>query len=236
VSFARPGADRLDAWGGPLDRLGRPSACGAARRLGLPASRWTAPQLLDVLRQAVPVPHRPARACDALLAIAADPTTCSPVRFGDHGPRWDHPDPCSVLATGGRRAARCGAAPAGRGRARGGIRQVHRCARSSGAERRVRRPLTAVADVGGVAGAGAARPARRTPRRRAPGHRHAPEPAAGTPPARAGVGSSCLYERSGSDASTVPARAAPLRPGPCRPRSARRAQRRTAPVPVMAAG
>jgi hypothetical protein len=55
--------------------------------------------LLNVLGQAVHVQGRPARvAVGALLAIAADPTTRSPVRLGYDGPWWDRPETGPGLA------------------------------------------------------------------------------------------------------------------------------------------
>ena len=75
-----------------LDNLdGVAEECRAARRrLGLPAARWTARALAEVLSEAVLVRGWPADdAIAALLAVAADPATRSPARLACPGPWWD---------------------------------------------------------------------------------------------------------------------------------------------------
>jgi hypothetical protein len=68
--------------------------CQQARRdLGRPTVRWSAPRLLEVLRQAVAVRGWPAAAAaPALLALAADPATRGPMRLACPGPWWDAVD------------------------------------------------------------------------------------------------------------------------------------------------
>jgi hypothetical protein len=68
--------------------------CVTARRaLGQPVGRWRAPCLLVAIKLAVVT--RGWSATDvvpALLAVAADPATISPVRVAEAGPWWDRPD------------------------------------------------------------------------------------------------------------------------------------------------
>jgi hypothetical protein len=60
------------------------------RTAGKPTARWTAPQLLQVLHRAVTVDGwPPSAAVPALLAVAADPATTSPMRLTAPGPWWD---------------------------------------------------------------------------------------------------------------------------------------------------
>jgi hypothetical protein len=71
--------------------------CRAARlRLGLPATRWTARVLSDVLAAAV-FDHGWPAACavPALLIVAADRDTRSPGRLACAGPWWDEAETCS---------------------------------------------------------------------------------------------------------------------------------------------
>lgn len=75
------------------------------RSLGRPTARWSAPRLLEVLRQAVAVRGWPATlAAAALRTLAADPATLSPMRLPCPGPWWDaaecrqQPDQATVLA------------------------------------------------------------------------------------------------------------------------------------------
>ena len=74
-----------------IDDLSR--RCAAARRaLGQPANRW-APQCLAVAIRMAVVNRGwpPADVVPALLAIAGDRTTRSPVRLAEAGPWWDTP-------------------------------------------------------------------------------------------------------------------------------------------------
>ena len=93
VGLADPGA---------LDDLARRVA---ALRLGLgrSTSRWTTPRLVDALRDAVTVKGwPPAAAVPALLAVAGDRATGSPMRLGCPGPWWDTPSAVrSRVAPGG---------------------------------------------------------------------------------------------------------------------------------------
>jgi len=82
----------LDACGiTDLDAL--TDRCVATRNaLGQPTGRWTPHALALAIQLAVT--HRgwpPAAAIPALLAIAADPATRSPVRLAEAGPWWDTP-------------------------------------------------------------------------------------------------------------------------------------------------
>lgn len=69
--------------------------------VGKPTGRWTARQLLAVLERAVTVDGWPAAAAvPALLAVAADPTTASPMRLTAPGPWWDLPHrPAAAVLT-----------------------------------------------------------------------------------------------------------------------------------------
>lgn len=72
-----------------LDALA--AECQRLRRgLGLPAARWAPPRLAEVLNEAIVVRGWPAAAAGpALLAVAADPTTKSPMRLTCPGPWWE---------------------------------------------------------------------------------------------------------------------------------------------------
>lgn len=92
--------------GGGMDVQGLLDACGIddldqlaadcqrqRRQLGQPATRWTPPRLLEVLREAVVVRGWPATAAaTALIAVAADRETKSPMRLPCPGPWWDLAD------------------------------------------------------------------------------------------------------------------------------------------------
>jgi hypothetical protein len=84
VLLAQCGIDDLDALA---------SRCqGLRRALGQPTGRWTAPCLALAVRLAVT--NRgwpPADVVPALLAVASDPLTLSPVRVAEAGPWWDTP-------------------------------------------------------------------------------------------------------------------------------------------------
>lgn len=61
------------------------------RQIGQPSVRWTGPCLLAALQLAVKVRSWPAHAArQALLLVAADPRTRSPMRLAEAGPWWDH--------------------------------------------------------------------------------------------------------------------------------------------------
>lgn len=78
------GVDDLDALASGCQQL--------RRRLGQPAARWSAARLVPVLRDAVVVKGWPAStAAAALVAVASDPLTKSPVRLSCPGPWWDAP-------------------------------------------------------------------------------------------------------------------------------------------------
>lgn len=72
-----------------LDALARD--CQSRRRaVGRPASRWSAPRLLEVLHRAVIRDGWPASAAArALLLVAADPASQGPMRLTCPGPWWD---------------------------------------------------------------------------------------------------------------------------------------------------
>jgi hypothetical protein len=75
----------LDAFAAEVQRL--------RRDLGQPSVRWTAPCLLAALQLAVKVRSWPAAAArQALLLVAADHRTRSPMRLAEAGPWWDHPE------------------------------------------------------------------------------------------------------------------------------------------------
>jgi hypothetical protein len=65
--------------------------CQQLRRIvGKPTARWTARQLLQVLHRAVAIDGwPPSAAVPALLAVAADPATTSPMRLTAPGPWWN---------------------------------------------------------------------------------------------------------------------------------------------------
>jgi hypothetical protein len=61
------------------------------QQIGQPSVRWTGPCLLAALQLAVKVRSWPATAArQALLLVAADPRTRSPMRLAEAGPWWDH--------------------------------------------------------------------------------------------------------------------------------------------------
>ena len=72
--------------------------CAAARRsLGRSETRWSAACLLPVIAMAVRHRGWPAHlVAPALLAVAADPRTVSPMRVAEAGPWWDIVAPSSV--------------------------------------------------------------------------------------------------------------------------------------------
>ncbi len=64
---------------------------GLRRDLGQPSVRWSAPCLGAAIQFAVKVRSWPAaHVRDALLLVAADPHTRSPMRLAEAGPWWDH--------------------------------------------------------------------------------------------------------------------------------------------------
>jgi len=64
---------------------------GLRRDLGQPSVRWSAPCLTAAIGFAVTVRGWPAaHVGDALLLVAADPQTRSPMRLAEAGPWWDH--------------------------------------------------------------------------------------------------------------------------------------------------
>ena len=65
--------------------------CADARRFrGQSTTRWAAPCPLVAIQLAVNVRHWPAEfVAAALLAVAADPLTRSPMRLAEAGPWWD---------------------------------------------------------------------------------------------------------------------------------------------------
>lgn len=65
--------------------------CADLRRdAGRPATRWDRPRLVEVLHHAVVVRGWPAEAAvPALLAVAGDPATRSPMRLAEARPWWD---------------------------------------------------------------------------------------------------------------------------------------------------
>jgi len=64
---------------------------GLRRDAGQPSVRWSAPCLAAAIGFAVTVRGGPARHVrDALLLVAADPRTLSPMRLAEAGPWWDH--------------------------------------------------------------------------------------------------------------------------------------------------
>jgi len=92
MATAVEAADRelLDACSIPdLDELSR--RCMAARTaLGQPTGRWTPQCLALAIRMAVVNRGWPApRVVSALLAVASDRQTRSPVRLAEAGPWWD---------------------------------------------------------------------------------------------------------------------------------------------------
>jgi hypothetical protein len=73
---------------------------GLRRQIGQPSVRWTAPCLLTALQLAVKVRSWPAPvARHALLLVAADPRTRSPMRLAEAGPWWDHTDKQTLSRT-----------------------------------------------------------------------------------------------------------------------------------------
>jgi hypothetical protein len=88
-------------WGGQIldecgiDDLGALAArCAESRRaFGNSATRWTPACLLPAITLAVRHRGWPARLVEsALLAVAGDPSTRSPMRLAEAGPWWDQAD------------------------------------------------------------------------------------------------------------------------------------------------
>ncbi len=83
---------------GPLDGCRTPDLAaladtvqGLRRDLGQPSVRWSAPCLATAIDFATKVRGWPAQhARHALLLVAADPHTRSPMRLAEAGPWWDH--------------------------------------------------------------------------------------------------------------------------------------------------
>jgi hypothetical protein len=70
------------------------------RQIGQPSIRWTGPCLLAALQLAVKVRGWPAHAArHALLLVAADTRTRSPMRLAEAGPWWDHTDKQNLTRT-----------------------------------------------------------------------------------------------------------------------------------------
>ena len=63
--------------------------------LGLSPTRWAAPCLLAAIQLAVLRGWPPEQIQPALLTLAADRETRSPMRVAEAGPWWDHPPPPS---------------------------------------------------------------------------------------------------------------------------------------------
>jgi hypothetical protein len=88
-------ADRLIAECGIGDWDGFVNQCQALRRqLGQPTGRWSKHCLLAAIQLAVRARNWPAtQVKTALLSVAADPATRSPMRLAEAGPWWDEPMP-----------------------------------------------------------------------------------------------------------------------------------------------
>jgi hypothetical protein len=86
-------ADRLITECGIGDWDGFVAQCQALRRqLGQPTGRWSKHCLLAAIQLAVRARDWPAaQAKTALLSVAADPATRSPMRLAEAGPWWDEP-------------------------------------------------------------------------------------------------------------------------------------------------
>jgi hypothetical protein len=68
--------------------------CQAARQaLGLSPTRWAGPCLLAAIQLALLRGWPPDQIQPALLTLAADPDTRSPMRLAEAGPWWDQPPP-----------------------------------------------------------------------------------------------------------------------------------------------
>jgi hypothetical protein len=91
-------ADRLIEHCGIGDWDGFVNQCQALRRqLGQPTGRWSKHCLLAAIQLAVRARHWPAaQAKAALLSVAADPATRSPMRLAEAGPWWDEPGPATA--------------------------------------------------------------------------------------------------------------------------------------------
>ena len=82
------------AQGGITDLGALAERCQTSRRaLGLPTTRWAAPCLLAAIQLAVLRGWPPEQIQPALLAVAADRETRSPMRVAEAGPWWDQPPP-----------------------------------------------------------------------------------------------------------------------------------------------
>jgi hypothetical protein len=80
-----------------LEALAR--RCQDARRaLGLATGRWGERHLAAAVQLALIRGWPAALVQSALLTVAADPVTRSPMRLAEAGPWWDHPGPDESLA------------------------------------------------------------------------------------------------------------------------------------------
>ena len=92
-----PTADRVEAVlarCGITDLSGLAERCQTSRRaLDLSPTRWAAPCLLAAIQLAVVRGWPPEQIPPALLTLAADRETRSPMRLAEAGPWWDQPPP-----------------------------------------------------------------------------------------------------------------------------------------------
>jgi hypothetical protein len=93
-------ADRLIEQCGIGDWDGFVNQCQALRRqLGQPTGRWSTHCLLAAIQLAVRARNWPAAETKtALLSVAADPATRSPMRLAEAGPWWDEPGPATAAS------------------------------------------------------------------------------------------------------------------------------------------
>jgi hypothetical protein len=89
-----PGADEVLVRCGITDLSELAEHCQAARQaLGLSPTRWAAPCLLAAIQLALLRGWPAEQVQPALLTLAADPQTRSPMRLAEAGPWWDQPPP-----------------------------------------------------------------------------------------------------------------------------------------------
>jgi hypothetical protein len=93
-------ADRLIEQCGIGDWDGFVNQCQALRRqLGQPTGRWSKHCLLAAIQLTVRARNWPAaQTKTALLSVAADPATRSPMRLAEAGPWWDEPGPATAAS------------------------------------------------------------------------------------------------------------------------------------------
>lgn len=91
----------LMAWGLRIDVAALAQRCIETRRLlGRPVTRWSTNRIRNALQEAITVRGWPAALAEAaLIQVATDPNTMSPMRLAEAGPWWDQAETQSNTPT-----------------------------------------------------------------------------------------------------------------------------------------